>query len=123
MKENILITGVAGFIGFNLAKKFLKNNYKIYGIDNINNYYDPKLKNDRLKILKNNKYFFFKKIDLKQFKSLDNYIKKNKINFIIHLAAQAGVRYSIINPQTYIDNNITGFLNILEVMKKNKIKK
>ena len=52
MKENILITGVAGFIGFNLAKKFLKNNYKIYGIDNINNYYDPKLKNDRLKILK-----------------------------------------------------------------------
>ena len=123
MKENILITGVAGFIGFNLAKKFLKNNYKIYGIDNINNYYDPKLKNDRLKILKNNKYFFFKKIDLKQFKSLDNYIKKNKINFIIHLAAQAGVRYSIINPQTYIDNNITGFLNILEIMKKNKIKK
>ena len=78
-KENILITGVAGFIGFNLAKKFLKNNYKIYGIDNINNYYDPKLKNDRLKILKNNKYFFFKKIDLKQFKSLDNYIKKTKL--------------------------------------------
>ena len=66
MRENILITGVAGFIGFNLAKKFLKNNYKIYGIDNINNYYDTKLKIDRLKILKHNKNFFFNKIDLKQ---------------------------------------------------------
>ena len=123
MKEKILITGVAGFIGFSLAKKFLKNNYKIYGIDNVNNYYDTKLKIDRLKILKNNKKFFFKKIDLKNFKDLENYIKQNKINFIIHLAAQAGVRFSLKNPQTYIDNNITGFLNILEIMKKRKIKK
>ena len=123
MRENILITGVAGFIGFNLAKKFLDNNYKIYGIDNINNYYDTKLKIDRLKILKHNKKFFFNKIDLKNYKSLSSFIKKHKITFIIHLAAQAGVRYSIINPQTYIDNNITGFLNILEIMRKNKIKK
>ena len=123
MKEKILITGVAGFIGFSLAKKFLQNNYKIYGIDNVNNYYDTKLKIDRLKILKNNKKFSFKKIDLKNFKDLDNCIKKNKINFIIHLAAQAGVRFSLKNPQTYIDNNITGFLNILEIMKKRKIKK
>ena len=68
MRENILITGVAGFIGFNLAKKFLDNNYKIYGIDNINNYYDTKLKIDRLKILKHNKKFFFNKIDLKNSK-------------------------------------------------------
>ena len=72
-----------------------------------------------LKIIKN----FFKKIDLKNFKDLENYIKQNKINFIIHLAAQAGVRFSLKNPQTYIDNNITGFLNILEIMKKRKIKK
>ena len=123
MKNNILITGVAGFIGFNLAKKFLDNNYRIFGLDNLNDYYDPKLKKNRLNILKKNKKFFFEKINLTKYKNLDKYIKKNKINFIIHLAAQAGVRYSIINPQTYVDNNITAFLNILEVMKNRKIKK
>ena len=118
-----MITGVAGFIGFSLAKKFLENNYKIFGLDNLNDYYDPKLKKHRLNILKKNKKFFFEKINLKKYKDLDKYVKKNKINFIIHLAAQAGVRYSIINPQTYVDNNITAFLNILEVMKNRKIKK
>ncbi len=123
MKENILITGVAGFIGFSLARKFLENNYKIYGIDNLNNYYDKKLKFNRLKILKKKKSFYFKKLDLKNYKDLEKYIKKYKINFIIHLAAQAGVRYSLKNPHTYIDNNITAFLNILEIMKKRKIKK
>lgn len=123
MKTNILITGVAGFIGFSLARKFLENNYKIYGIDNLNNYYDRNLKFDRLKILKKKKNFYFKKLDLKNYKSLENYIKKYKINFIIHLAAQAGVRYSLKDPHTYIDNNVTAFLNILEIMKKRKIKK
>ena len=123
MKTNILITGVAGFIGFSCARKFLENNYKIYGIDNLNNYYDQKLKFDRLKILKKKKNFYFKKLDLKNYKSLESYIKKYKINFIIHLAAQAGVRYSLKNPHTYIENNVTAFLNILEIMKKRKIKK
>jgi len=123
LKTNILITGVAGFIGFSLARKFLENNYKIYGIDNLNNYYDRNLKFDRLKILKKKKNFYFKKLDLKNYKSLENYIKKYKINFIIHLAAQAGVRYSLKDPHTYIDNNVTAFLNILEIMKKRKIKK
>ena len=123
MKDKILITGTAGFIGFSLAKKFLENNYTIYGIDNLNNYYDKNLKIHRIKILKKNKKFFFQKLDLKNLNKLDNYIKKHKINFIIHLAAQAGVRFSLKNPHTYIDNNITAFLNILEIMKKRKIRK
>ena len=115
MKEKILITGVAGFIGFHTAIKFLQNDYKIYGIDNLNNYYDQKLKLNRLSILLKYKNFIFKKIDLKNYKKTNNFIKQKKISFIIHLAAQAGVRYSIDNPQTYIDNNISGFLNLLEI--------
>ncbi len=123
MKEKILITGVAGFIGFHTAIKFLQNNCKIYGIDNLNNYYDQKLKLKRLSILSKYKNFIFKKIDLKNYKKTNNFIKQKKVSFIIHLAAQAGVRYSIDNPQTYVDNNISGFLNLLEIMKQNRIKK
>ena len=122
-KNKILITGSAGFIGFHLSKYFLDKKFEVVGIDNLNNYYDKKLKFNRLKILKKKKSFYFKKLDLKNYKDLEKYIKKYKINFIIHLAAQAGVRYSLKNPHTYIDNNITAFLNILEIMKKRKIKK
>ncbi|MDC2978535.1 NAD-dependent epimerase/dehydratase family protein [Pelagibacteraceae bacterium] len=119
---NILITGVAGFIGYHVAKKILKNNNKVIGIDNINNYYDVNLKKNRIKELKKNKKFFFYKVDIIQYKKLNSIIKNNQIKIIIHLAAQAGVRYSIKNPQTYFKSNLEGFFNILETSRYNKIK-
>ncbi len=123
IRKKILITGSAGFIGFHTAKKFLDEGFKIFGVDNLNNYYDINLKKERLKILKRYENFHFKKIDLKNYREIFDYTKKKKIQFIIHLAAQAGVRYSIENPQTYIDNNISAFLNLLEIMKIQKISK
>ena len=94
----ILVTGSAGFIGFHVAKKFLDNNCLVYGIDNINNYYSVKLKKDRLKILKNYKNFFFKKIDISKRLKVKELFKKNKFDGVIHLAAQAGVRHSLKKP-------------------------
>ncbi len=119
---SILITGSAGFIGYHLTEKLLKKNINVIGIDNINNYYDTKLKKNRIYELKKNKKFKFYKIDLCEYEKLDNVIKKNKIKFIIHLAAQAGVRYSIKNPKIYFKSNLEGFFNILEVSRHNKIK-
>ena len=117
-----LITGCAGFIGFHAAKTYLNKNRKIIGLDNLNNYYSVKLKRDRLKLLtKNKKNFKFYKCDLLNFKKLDEIVKKNKIKFIIHLAAQAGVRDSIKNPKKYFDNNVVVFFNILEICKKYKL--
>ena len=118
----ILITGSAGFIGYHVSKKLLNLNYKIIGLDNINNYYDIKLKKKRLINLKKNKKFFFNKIDLCNYNKLNNLIKKNKIKIIIHLAAQAGVRNSIKNPKNYFKSNLEGFFNILEVSRNNRIK-
>lgn len=121
-KKNILVTGCAGFIGFHVCKLILSNNVKCFGIDNINNYYDPKLKRKRLAELKENKKFFFFKTDLRNKKKLFDIIKKNKIDHIIHLAAQAGVRYSIKNPYEYLENNVFVFLNILESCRYFKVK-
>lgn len=117
---NILVTGCAGFIGFHTCQKLINKKYKVLGIDNLNNYYDVELKKNRLKILKNNKSFIFFKNDL-NLKFLNQKIKKFNIKIIIHLAAQAGVRYSIKNPSTYFDNNILCFFNILEASRINKI--
>jgi len=120
---NILVTGAAGFIGFHVAKRLIENNsMQIFGIDNLNNYYDVGLKKKRIKELKKNKKFHFAKIDLINEKKINNYIKKNRIKFVIHLAAQAGVRYSIKNPKSYFNSNLLGFYNILESIKKNKVK-
>ena len=118
----ILVTGCAGFIGYHLCKKLLNNSkYSIYGIDNLNTYYDINLKKDRLKNLKNKKNFFFKKIDIKNNTKLNDLFKKNRFNCVINLAAQAGVRFSIQNPKTYFNNNVIGFFNIIENVKKYKI--
>ncbi len=120
----ILITGCCGFIGFNLSKKLLQNKRnKIFGIDNMNNYYSVKLKKERLKQLSKEKNFFFKKIDLKNFTNLHQIFQQFKPDYIYHFAAQAGVQYSIKYPRKYVDYNINGFFNILELAKEFNIKK
>ena len=121
MMKKILITGVAGFIGYHLAEKLLNNNYHIIGIDNLNDYYDPNLKKARLDNLNELSNFEFHKVDFINNKKLIPIFENNQIDQVIHLGAQAGVRYSISNPQLYIDSNITGFLNILENSKNYKI--
>jgi UDP-glucuronate 4-epimerase len=120
--NKILVTGSAGFIGFHLSVKLLNMGKEVVGIDNINNYYDPKLKNSRLKILKKYKNFTFYKIDIQDENKLKKVFIKNKIKYVINLAAQAGVRYSLINPKSYIDTNIIGFFNILNLSRIYKIK-
>lgn len=123
--KKILITGICGFIGFSFANHLFKSrkNIKIYGIDNLNSYYSPKLKAKRLNLLKKNKNFNFKKIDISNNSSLSKIFKNNNFDLIIHLAAQAGVRYSIADPEKYIRYNTLGFFNILNNCKKNNIKK
>ncbi len=120
----ILVTGSSGFIGFHLCLKLIKNKKnKIYGIDNLNDYYDVNIKINRTKILKKFKNFKFYKFDLYNRKKVQNFFKNKKFNLVIHLAAQAGVQYSLINPDAYINSNLIGFYNLLEEIKKNKIKK
>ena len=119
----ILVTGCAGFIGFHLSKKILdETKFDIHGIDNLNSYYDRKLKLDRLKILKSKKNFKFYNIDIRNNDKISSFFKKNKFTHIVHLAAQAGVRYSIENPATYVENNINGFFNIVNNAKIIKAK-
>ena len=119
----ILITGSAGFIGFSLANFLLKKKYKIIGIDNHNSYYDKKLKEKRVLILKKSKNYTHYKEDILKKNKLESLFRKHKIKKVFHFAAQAGVRYSITNPQTYIDNNIVGFFNLIDLSVKYKIKK
>ena len=121
--KNILITGVGGFIGFNVANYLLKkNNFKIIGVDNLNDYYSVKLKKDRLKILRKSKKFYFYKYNIEDKNNLFK-LSKHRIDYVLNFAAQAGVRYSIKFPRKYLDSNITGFFNILEFCKINKVKK
>tara|TARA_B100000989_G_scaffold159389_1_gene119005 strand:+ start:9251 stop:10210 length:960 start_codon:yes stop_codon:yes gene_type:complete len=120
----ILVTGAAGFIGYSFSNHLLNSKkYKIIGIDNLNNYYDPKIKKERLKLLKKHKNFKFKKIDLCNNKKINQIFKENKFDFVFHFAAQAGVRYSIDHPRKYIDANISGFFNIIENSKKYNVKR
>ena len=123
--KKVLITGAAGFIGFHLSKKLIAQGYDVYGLDIINDYYDVNLKLARLealgvdtKGLQTNKEvkgnITFVKLDLQDLENLKALFERHRFDFVINLAAQAGVRYSLINPQSYIDNNITGFLNVLE---------
>ena len=118
----VLITGSCGFIGYHLVNLLLKKKIHVIGIDNLNNYYDVKLKKNRLNILKKNKNFIFYKFDLSNIIKFDQIVKKNKVKIVVHLAAQAGVRYSIENPKTYFKNNLEVFFNILEVSRNNQLK-
>jgi UDP-glucuronate 4-epimerase len=120
---NILITGCSGFIGFHLSEHFLKKGHKIFGVDNLNDYYSPILKKKRLFFLKKNKNFFFKKIDISNFNETNKLFNLNKFEIIFHLAAQPGVRNSILNPDQYLQYNIVGFFNIVECARKKKINK
>jgi len=120
---NILVTGCAGFVGFHTCLQIFKK-YKtanIIGIDILNDYYDVNLKKNRLKILIKNKNFFFFKKDISD-KNISKIFQKHKIDYVIHLAAQAGVRYSLKNPYAYSKSNLDGFLNIIELSKKFNIK-
>jgi UDP-glucuronate 4-epimerase len=134
----ILVTGAAGFIGFHTCLKLVNKGHEVYGIDNINDYYEPQLKFDRLnelgfsqvetELFKNEvqsaKFtsLRFSRIDLVDTKSIDNLFKQEQFELVCNLAAQAGVRYSIENPKAYIDSNISGFLNILEGCRNHKVK-
>ena len=118
----ILITGSSGFIGFHLTKTLLEKGNKVHGYDSMNNYYDVKLKKTRLNILRKYKNFFFTKGLLENQKLLNQSVLKFKPSIIIHLAAQAGVRYSIDNPDIYLNSNILGTFNVIKIAHKIKVK-
>lgn len=114
----VLVTGSAGFIGFHVSKALLEQGYKVIGYDNMNGYYDVSLKESRVHILKNYKDFVFYRGDICDAVFLEELAKKHEINRIIHLAAQAGVRYSLICPEKYVQSNIVGTFQILELCRK-----
>lgn len=116
--KKILVTGAAGFVGSFLSNKLLKSGYQVVGLDNLNDYYDPKLKDERLKPLLLEEKFTFIKGDISDKKFIMKLFKEKDFDIVINLAAQAGVRYSIENPDVYIESNIVGFFNILEACRQ-----
>jgi UDP-glucuronate 4-epimerase len=110
----LFVTGCAGFIGFHLSKRLLEEGYHVLGLDNMNSYYDPALKNERLNFLKANPNFQFVKGSIENLELLESLFEQFPIRLVVHLAAQAGVRYSIDHPHTYIQSNLVGFSNVLE---------
>jgi len=120
--NSALITGAAGFIGFHLSKRLLEDGYRVLGFDNLNDYYDPNLKFARLEILKGFPGFSFFKTDLADSDGLARLFKDNPVDVVVNLAAQAGVRYSLTNPQAYVESNLVGFVNILECCRHHDVK-
>jgi UDP-glucuronate 4-epimerase len=117
----ILVTGAAGFIGYHLAQRLLSQGQQVYGIDNLNDYYDVNLKKARLAQLQSHSEFTFQQLDLSDRAGISQLFQNQKIDRVVHLAAQAGVRYSLDNPHAYADSNLMGFLNILEGCRHSKI--
>jgi UDP-glucuronate 4-epimerase len=113
-KDSVLITGAAGFIGFALAHRLLQRGGAVVGLDSVNDYYDPALKNARVAVLGKFNNFSFHKIDLADRKRVETIFCNGEFGPVVHLAAQAGVRYSLQNPHAYLDANLAGFLNVLE---------
>jgi UDP-glucuronate 4-epimerase len=122
MFKNILVTGAAGFIGFHLSKRLLKEGYNVLGVDIINDYYDVRIKLDRLAQLNQDDRFKFFKTDLANGDGLQAIFSQKPVDAVVNLAAQAGVRYSLINPQAYVNSNLVGFVNLLECCRHHKIK-
>ena len=123
MSDNtILVTGAAGFIGFHVAQRLLSAGREVVGLDVVNNYYDPKLKEARLEILKRHSNFTFVKLDLADRAATKLLFAQRRFPLVIHLAAQAGVRYSLEHPHAYMDANLEGFINVLEGCRHNGCK-
>lgn len=122
MNNKILITGGAGFIGFHLSNLLLDKGYQVIGIDNLNDYYDIRIKEGRLAILQAKENYTFYQIDIKDKEDVDNLFKEHRPDYVVNLAAQAGVRYSLINPYAYVDSNLIGFVNILEACRHYPVK-
>ena len=120
--DALLVTGAAGFIGFHVAQRLLSDGREVVGLDIVNNYYDPKLKEARLEILKRHPKFTFVKLDLADRPAIRLLFEQHRFPVVVHLAAQAGVRYSLENPHAYIDANIEGFINVLEGCRHNGCK-
>jgi UDP-glucuronate 4-epimerase len=117
--QKILVTGAAGFIGFHVAQRLLQAGREVVGLDIVNNYYDPKLKEARLDVLKNDPKFTFLKLNLVDRAAIRSLFVEHRFPRVIHLAAQAGVRYSLDNPHAYVDANLEGFINVLEGCRHN----
>ncbi len=117
-----LITGVAGFIGFHLARVLLSQGHQVYGVDCINDYYEISLKHARLDLLKQQSHFEFGAVDLADRQALEQFVEGKTFDYVLHLAAQAGVRYSLSNPCQYVESNLVGFVNLLEVIRTHPVK-
>jgi len=122
LKNNrIIVTGNAGFIGYHVTNRLLQDGYIVVGIDNVNDYYTPALKHSRLDLLRQFPNFTFHQADICDKSTLCGLFEENEFGTVVHLAAQAGVRYSLDNPHAYVDSNLTGFVNILECCRHNNV--
>ena len=120
--ERVLVTGAAGFIGFQLSRRLLNDGVRVTGVDNLNPYYDVQLKQDRLDQIASDDKFTFVNLDLVDRTALEDLFDRNNFDVVVNLAAQAGVRYSLTNPQAYVDSNLVGFVNILECCRHHQVK-
>ncbi|MFN5768784.1 MAG: NAD-dependent epimerase [Pirellulaceae bacterium] len=122
LRGPVLVTGAAGFVGFHFSKRLLEDGWQVVGIDNLNAYYDPKLKNDRIAQIAAQEGFHFEPLDLVDANGLESLFQRYHFPFVVHLAAQAGVRYSLENPRAYVDSNLVGMMQILELCRHHHVK-